>query len=233
MLTKSMNDIFMRAKRLCRRVATRDLDVVPLYLVLQSQMPVGRVTHNYCNGYTSPCLDLYLRDVIADKWWGRGACIVVNDEALQEAFEPEDIEMALLHVVIHELVHVIDRPAPFRPRPSVAPTVIAKEAVRVAEIVASDPQDDIRPALWVGHGRRFIRIALHLQYRVEQTGMRLSPGMLCAGPTYGLSHAERYLTALGDEPADMIEMTFRDICLTDPPETFSRLWWRDSDNSAL
>lgn len=75
-----------RSQHLCRAVAGRDLEGLPLYIMPQSQLAAEYGNAERCYAYTTPSLDLYLRPHIRD-WRGRGPCMVINDLALAEAYE--------------------------------------------------------------------------------------------------------------------------------------------------
>jgi hypothetical protein len=105
-------DLVVRAKELCRTVADRDLDGLPLYILLQSEVADVMGPDNFSDGYTTPNLDLNLQSCIADAWLGRGPCMVINDVSLTEDNFPEDVEFLTFSTVPHELAHILDRPLP-------------------------------------------------------------------------------------------------------------------------
>jgi len=219
-----MAKILADAEALCRAVAGRDLEGVPLYLVPQSILPPQRGSGDHCFAYTTPSLDLYIRDHIPG-YRGRGPCMVINDLALAEDFGGEDLVYRMQTTVIHELAHVLDRPALFDDRAGVDPNRILFESLIVANATARPSREDI--PLYHGHEAGFIRIALHLCHRAQQAGFDAHHAALCAGYRYGLSHAGSYLEALGDEPARCAGMLFRDIKSHKPPPAFSSLWCDD------
>jgi hypothetical protein len=63
------------AEDLCRRIVPRDLGDTPLYIVPLSQIQSMLGGPCACDGYTSPSLDLYLRNDIGPAWRGRGPCL--------------------------------------------------------------------------------------------------------------------------------------------------------------
>lgn len=216
--------LLARAEALCRVVATRDLGETPLYIVAQSALPPGYYAGDYHGAFTVASLDIYLRDHILN-YRGRGPCMVINDLMLAEMYEPEDQEYLTQQFVLHELAHVLNRPALFEDRTGVDPNKLLFESLVVADCTKRPPRDDI--PLYHGHEVDFIRIALHLCYRAQQVGFDAYHASLCAGYRYGLSHASLYLDALGDEPARCADMFFRDIRATEPPQAFSSLWCDD------
>jgi hypothetical protein len=79
MLIEQMNidELCNRAESLCQRIATRDLEGTPLYIILLLNVPAGLGDASQFDGYTLPSLDLNMKDVIGSTWKGRGPCIVV------------------------------------------------------------------------------------------------------------------------------------------------------------
>lgn len=219
-----MAKILADAEALCRAVAGRDLGGIPLYLVRQSILPPDCGSGDGCYAYTLGSLDLYLRDHIPN-YRGRGPCVVVNDIALAEDVGSEDLAYRTQSTVLHELGHVLDRPAVYEDRTGVDPNKLKFEALVVANATARPSREDI--PLYHGHEAGFIRIALHLCYRAQQAGFDAYHAAICAGYRYGLSHASCYLEALDDEPARCAGMLFRDIRSLEPPPAFSSLWCDD------
>ena len=214
-----------RAHDLCRAVAGRDLNSLPLYIVLQSAIASEFGHAEGCEGYTSPSLDLYLREVLAPSWQGRGPCLVVNDLLLADV-PPDDRESAFQAVVLHELTHILERPALYRDRPEADAGCLKFEALAVAHQTAcAEPECDV--PLYAGHEASFIRMVLHLRHRAMQHGAYVAPSRLCAGHRYGLFYAERYVQALGDEPEQLARGPLRIICQLPPPTEFTQLWDAD------
>jgi hypothetical protein len=219
-----MAKILADAEALCRAVAGHDLAGVPLYIVPQSILPPECGSGDHCFAYTLASLDLYLARHIPN-YRGRGPCAVINDRAMAEEFRGDDLAYRTHATVLHELAHMLDRPALFDDRAGVDPNRLLFEALIVADVTNRAPREEI--PLYHGHEARFIRIALHLCHRAQQVGFDIRPGEICAGYVYGLSPASRYLEALGDEPARCAGMSFRDIRASQPPHAFSSLWCDD------
>jgi hypothetical protein len=217
--------LLARAEALCRAVAGPDLAGTPLYLLPQSRLAADFGTADVCDGFTNPSLDLYLRDYIGPAWHGRGPCIVVNDLAFKDDLYADAFEYVVQSVVLHELAHVLMRPALFEDRPDLSPERLLFETLLVADALKRDPPAD-RPA-YDGHESPFIRVALHLRHRAEAASVSIATALLCAGWRYYLSPAHRYLEALGDEPARMAGALFRDILAARPPPAFVQLWDED------
>jgi hypothetical protein len=216
--------LLARAEALCHAVAGRDLGGTPLYIVPQSALPAGHYAGDYHFGFTTPSLDLYLRNYIPI-WRGRGPCMVINDLGFADDFDPVDLDYVVPTGVLHELAHVLDRPELFADRTGADPNKLLFESQVIANSTKRPPRDDL-PA-YFGHEVAFIRIALHLCHRVERAGVTIAPAAICAGHRYGLSHATDYQDALGEEPACCADMLFSDIAATNPPPAFSQLWAQD------
>jgi hypothetical protein len=129
-------------------------------------------------------------------------------------------------VLLHEAAHLLPYRAP-QPAPDVPESV---ELAALAEW-CSDPDrfgyelPRIHPAWHPGHGREFIRVALHLWWRAALAGVFTDFTRLCGGAVYSLSPAFAYWRALGNEPVLMKDATFAEILATPEPEAF-REWWR-------
>src|SRR5690606_30908138 len=162
-----MAKILADAEALCRAVAARDLDGIPLYLVPQSILPAECGSGDGCYGYTLASLDLYLRDHIPG-YRGRRPCIVLNDRALAEDFNGEDLAYRTQAIVLQELGHVLDRPAVYEDRTGVDPNKLKFEALIVAHVTSKPAREDIPP--YHGHEAGFIRVCLHLCHRANLVG---------------------------------------------------------------
>jgi hypothetical protein len=55
---------YAHAEMLCRTLVPRDLGNTPLYIVPQSKILAEIGGNSVCEAFTSPGLDLYLKDVI-------------------------------------------------------------------------------------------------------------------------------------------------------------------------
>jgi hypothetical protein len=218
-------DLVVGAKDLCRTVADGDLDGLPLYILLQSEVADVMGRENFSDGYTTPNLDLNLRSVIGDRWQGRGPCMVLNDVSIADEHFPEDVDVVAFSTVLHELAHILDRPTPVDLQSLPSDDRIEFETL----VIANAARHEYRPlpTPYFGHEDQFIRIALHLHFRAALAGVETIPNLLCAGRRYGLSHAHRYIEALGDEPGDLLHLSFAEISRSPPPEAFTHLWLSD------
>ncbi len=216
-----------RAERLCRRVAGPDLAGAPIYIVCQSSLAhdFGRAAG--CEAYTTPSLDLYLADHISS-YRGRGPCMVINDLALRED-NTNDFGYWFSALVLHEMAHILERPALFADRTGVDANKIKFEALCVAD-ATDEPEPPVKATAtprYLGHEAPFIRIVLHLCHRAARAGRRIAPSAVFNCRQYGLSRPERYAAALADEPRRFANRLFRDILAAEPPSAFTNLWHDD------
>lgn len=218
------NELIERSQRLCYAVAGRDLGDTPLYLVRQSTLPDGHFAGEHHYAFTTPSLDIYLRDYIPS-YRGRGPCMLLNDLALVEDYDPIDLDFVVPGLVLHELAHILNRPALYEDRTGVDPGKLLFESLVVADATKRPVRGDL--LAYHGHDASFIRIAVHLCYRASLAGFRIAPTAICGGLRYGLSHASDYQEALGDEPVMCSAMLFREIAATEPPPAFRTLWATD------
>jgi hypothetical protein len=218
-------DLVVRAIALCRTVADCDLDGLPLYILLQSEVADVMGPDNFSDGYTTPNLDLNLQSCIGDAWQGRGPCMVLNDVSLTEDNFPEDVEFLTFSTVLHELAHILDGPLPVDFHGVPDPGRIEFETMVIANALKYEYRP--LPVAYHGHEDAFIRIALHLHYRANAIGVKTIPNLLCAGRRYGLSHAHRYMEALGEEPIELAHLPIAEITRIPPPAAFLELWQAD------
>jgi hypothetical protein len=98
------NEINQRAERLCYAIAGRDLGDTPLYLVRQSSLPNGHFAGEHHYAFTTPSLDIYLRDYIPG-YRGRGPCMLLNDLAMAEDWDDLPAyyghELGFIRIALH------------------------------------------------------------------------------------------------------------------------------------
>ncbi len=205
-------DYLAEAESVCRQIATLDLANYPLYILPQSRLVglFGQAGNAYA--YTTPSLDLYVRDYI-DDWRGRGPCVVINDLALDEDCDPEFHREMVLNSAIHELAHILDRPQ-LVPDRNVDPVRIQFETLVIANAANSEQST---PASH-GHGLSFIRIAVHLVGRANLNGHDVRPAGVIRMRELSPSSIDQYVDVIGPEVEAYI-----DIRLQDFPEPSNRL----------
>lgn len=220
--TTDFDAIIARGYALCRAIAARDLRDSPLYIIRQSAIAIELGAAKGCSAYTTPSLDLYLADHIPN-YRGRGPCMVINDLALLADVYPEDLEEITLGTIIHELAHILDRPALYEERPNVEPAKLKFESLVLADAIAR-PRPTVKVPPYHGHGASFIRIVLHLRHRALRHQINLLANELCGGQRNGLSPGTAYKGTLGDEPRRLAYLTFAQIAAIKPPAEFTKLW---------
>jgi hypothetical protein len=210
---------------LCRRIAPQELtDNVPIYQVLQSALPARLGSLDTCLGWTSPFLDLLLREIVGNAWRGRGVAWIVNDITIRES-GTDDFETEVLSVAIHELAHVLERPSLHSEHKNPENLSFVRLATLTAKVGA-----DFEPSVEeesLHHGDRFQRVALHLCARADAAGVHVAESLVCRNRQYGLTHPAAYRAALGDEAERMFRLSFHDILATPSPERFQKLWASD------
>jgi hypothetical protein len=206
-----------------------------------SSMPVYVVDTNLsgCHGVAGDDLDETFRNKIKD-WRGRGACLALDVRGMQKwvkairrfASAPareHHYRTLAVATFIHELAHLLEQPTPYVERAvSEPPRTKQRKLTNFLGHIASMPYSlDESPATLVQHEARFIRIAAHLVYRANQSGVEVLLGDVAAGQSYGLSSGAEYMTTLRAEAEAMAGETFATIKATQPPRDFVALWRTD------
>lgn len=205
---------------LAHRIAP-ELSRGPFYALMQPDcLPKMQETSAYfLKGH---CLALRSHLQQIGQWRGWGPIIIFIDTP--------DVREQFLGTGLHELAHVLPVPPvyyeDFEPIPELAQLqalMLAKLALKTAEQVLSDGVP------WHDHDSRFIRRVLHLRHRLKvAANIEIPlPMLTAAGLRYQLSGLWRYSTALGNEPAQMLDRTFAEIEQTPPPAKFIDLFVND------
>jgi hypothetical protein len=126
----------------------------------------------------------------------------------------------------HNVTIIVERPLLYRDRLAEEPAKLQFETLALADVVATEAPEDIDADLR-HHGDRFIRAALHLQYRAKLAGVATAPSATCLNRELGLSHAGAYQRALGSEPSRFACARLHDLLATPAPEAFTNLWASD------
>ena len=97
------------------RAITPDLDGLPLYVVLGSELPTRELLPMSARGFAGEGLDLALKPFLDshDLWNGRGPCIVINDELIEEdareaSASERELEQGILATALHEMSHSLE-----------------------------------------------------------------------------------------------------------------------------
>jgi hypothetical protein len=159
--------------------------------------------------------------------------MVVNDTDYTDTMDAIDVENDFFSVVVHELANILERPRRIEPAPNPDAGYLQFEALCLGHSVAREMTETEEAFAFVGHGKNFLRIVLHLQYRAQQAGIWLTPFRLCGYRIFDLSHANRYREALGDEPQRMTRASFQEILAIPEPSRFLRLWTDDLEHRSI
>ncbi len=231
-----MKRLCAEAERLCRAVAP-DVAQGPLYIVLRSDLPPEYRSGDGPEGRTVRHLDLIMRPVLErlGRWSGRGPAMIIDPQRIaagsmhrprpsrRRVFRP-----SAMGVVLHELAHILN----LGPDDSNPPAGLILAGRRLLAIELSGlgvPTNGPGAAVpWRWHEWGFIRTVLHLRYRAELLGVKLSPTDVFIASDYELSSTWRYLSALGDEPARLTDHDFARISAISPPSVFVEQWEADA-----
>lgn len=128
-----------------------------------------------------------------------------------------------LAVTLHEAIHHLIRNQP--------PACPARQDTKVREQLA---QARSRPTDWrkeiTSHDATFIRVALHVMYRVERLGLHLVFHVFDPA-NYNLGPTADWHTALGSEPWQRAHEPLRTIVQSPLPTALAKLWNERSGNA--
>lgn len=152
------------------------------------------------------------------RWRGEVGAIIVDVARVA----PETVVHQVLVTTLHELAHAFDMSGQRYAEHS-EPAIVASVAT-----YATKPPCGPRAAVpWAGHGKRWLRAMVHLHFRAGRVGFAFDLASTAAGKFYGLSSAELYRGALGDEPEQMVGAPFVEILGSPERFDFAALWERD------
>lgn len=215
-------------EKLCHKVAPRDLDDTPVYVIDTAELfPGGCLLWGGTSGSLDWIAKPYLEAV--GRWRGRGVAIALNFNAIEEADPTGYSVMPLLReTTLHELAHALERTVFASDWEPVGDDAAMLRHAYDTHVVSEHVPSMVGP--WNdGHGDRFVRACLHLYHRARGV---LAPvydvDRLCAGTFYGLSSARLYLDALTGEPELLRDAPIRDILATPAPAEFAELFARDT-----
>ena len=192
------------------------------YLMFSSEL--GLQCHGRLGGLTAVGLSALIRQSMPEQYVGpQPAIVVVDDELRSGRHKPDGAAMVFDAVVLHELAHIV-------------------VSAVTAEICPHDDNESLRdlvrtpwrewkahagPALWTGHDSKFIRALCHLHHRMRSRGHWTSLSLAFNHEAYGLSAAEEYAEALGDECRSKDWLTLSEALGGPMPAKFQKLWLDD------
>lgn len=131
-------------------------------------------------------------------------------------------------VALHEMAHCVLCP---RPLQTAGPVVQREKADEVLNAIPNRQGLMQRICPWFMHGKEFIRLCLHLQYRAVAAGFECSwTDLRCAGQQYELSPVWMYGNRLADEPSRLSHLPLTDVLETPEPKEFTELFETDTTN---
>jgi hypothetical protein len=216
----NIESLVTETEALCRAVAPRDLEGLPLYVVAQSS-----IAHEWGEaigtcGFTMKGLDLQLKHLIPN-YRGRGPAMVLND-LYTWSDDPLDLEYCFTMTALHELSHIAEREFPFDPREP-KPLDIPPTDGLIEWLNKTPPVSEVISVFH--HGPRFVRAVIHLAYRASRLGVRTSPAAVTNDwRANGMSGPWTYELALDDEPERRSDDLLSDILASDPPAEFTAVW---------
>jgi hypothetical protein len=134
-----------------------------------------------------------------------------------------------MSLVLHELAHIVvagRREDETEPDPNL---IQFGRLTLAADLTGTEPPTNGPGAAvpWRGHEWPFIRIALHLAHRAAGLGLDVAARDVFDARDYELSPTNRYVAALGDEPARLAGRPVTTISQLLPPAAFVALWQAD------
>ena len=225
-------------EQLGHAIAPRDLDGLPIYIGLTSELPPEFAAESM--GYTCPSLHSALRGVLPDR--GPGPAVVLDDlragadtrkmlPGIGDAKLRRYVADTLTGTFLHELAHVLETDEPFSLTPRDQLFGIAFREALAAHHVKERRQvaatgRPIAPDL-VMHGLTFTRIALHVLNRAARLGIAVPPAEVCASIRYVMSDAQRYESCLWPELEQLADAPFAEIRRAPAPYFFQALYDAD------
>jgi len=229
------------AKYVARNIMP-DLNGRPIYVVEPHDdgMVTSAMTGHH-PGLYAPNLDIALQPELeaSGEWRGPGVCVLVNVKACRvssyyrHGFNDCDVERTIIGVVLHELVHWVDRPErTTEPAQEVAYNGFVdtseNSARRLPALMEKAGLSHLPPAL-LAHCDTFQRLACHVHYRASHGGgFMLQPRDLAFGPDYkGLEFLPgpiEFINSLHDEVRGLAHLPLREVTATEQPAAFVKLW---------
>lgn len=189
------------------------------------------LAESFVLGFTSPLLDLELREELKDRcrWSGRGFACIVDGCRIEEHFRAlglprEDARRNVLGVALHEYAHHVAHGAPL---PEERADKILASAPTVRDLIFKTPigggLKSAPPQPWHKHDFEFGRAAIHCWYRAneQRPALELHPGDVWAPSLdYRLSFVGDYVELLGAEPQQRADEPLIQVLRSPMPEAY-------------
>lgn len=194
----------------------------------------GLSANGWFAGLWSPTMATWFRPVLSDRWIGDGPAFIVNEEHLLRMHGSfEDSRTLAAAIAAHELTHAIQFPGLFGRMPDDTPSHFRDGTWFREEM--SRPQSESIPTRTrtEAHGPEFVRLALHVLYRMQaMVGRRLPLSRLHDWSGLDLSPGEAYRDSLGDELKRLEQIPLTVVNKLPLPVGFQELWTRDHESIA-
>jgi hypothetical protein len=191
-------------------------------------------------GCHSLLLDIQVRSRLKARgeWFGRGPVILIDVRRIRDHFRKigataRDIRKKTLAVVLHEHIHSqVGRPPISEQETDASLARMPETAAYLRTAPIRVGLDDAAVAPWKDHcGLVFGRGAVHMAHRATQAGLRFTVGDLWASALiHDLGPHCEYVEALGDEPAQRIGDSLRQI-INSPAPAYASFCRRDIQRS--
>lgn len=177
-------------------------------------------------GMTSPGLSELIRPAVGERWRGPAPSIVLNEKWVF-ASPKHTVQRAMAgSFFCHETAHVaeeLETGQLVRPEPIEA----------LAAVVVSSPRTwpEHVGAIWQGHGPKWIRIAIHIAYRMRRKSWTIPANLLLRWDKYGYrADGNAFEMALDGEPEERRGESLAAIARSPPPNRFSDFWKTSIDD---
>lgn len=193
-----------------------------VYLVFASEL--GLQCHGKLAGMTAVGLSALVRESLPDEYFGPSPAICIQDDHLRDGtYSPEGSAMLFDAIVLHELSHVVQSGITFE----ACPESDGEQLRQLVQMPWTDWKAHTGAAKWIGHDCRFIRTLCHVHHRMKSRGHCVSLNLAFSHTLYGLSSAEEYAAALGDECSAMSWLPLSEALARPMPAKFQKLWVAD------
>jgi len=193
-----------------------------VYIAFASEL--GLKCHGRLAGLTAVGLSALVRESTPELYVGPlPAMAVVDDDLRSGKYKPEAAAVVFDSIVLHEASHIVTSEVTTK----ICPEDDNEELRDLVQVPWRDWKSHSGAVLWTGHDSKFIRALCHLHHRMESRGHWVSMDLAFNHETYGLSPAEEYAEALGDECRSKDWLPLSEALGGPMPAKFQKLWQDD------
>lgn len=191
----------------------------PIYVMFSHEL--GLLCDGNLAGMAAVGLSALVAESMPDEYVGPGPAITVVDDHLRDGtYSPEGAAMVFDAIALHEVAHVVTFDVPY-------PECDGEGLRSLVKIPNKQWPAHAGQFRWLGHDCRFIRSLIHISHRMRSRGHKTYLEFAFNHEAYGLSPADEYQIALGNEPADADLKPLREVLAEPMPAKFRELWGRD------